>query len=147
MRWLSSGHHDPGNTAVASPVVDDSRSGWAVVPKAAPRLRILPCVEDDALGVSFYLNWVSLPVFLVLALVVALYARHASGGSARMPAAGPGCAGAAGRGGMNRLRESRIRGHFRPFDPRWQAPHRSELDTSQAGQGRREGKSLDLGRP
>jgi len=39
MLWLSSGHHDPGQTVVASPVVDDSRSaralwvavvGWAV---------------------------------------------------------------------------------------------------------------------
>jgi len=33
--------------------------------------------------VSFYLNWASLPIFLVLALAVALYARHVSGGWTR----------------------------------------------------------------
>ena len=32
---------------------------------------------------SFHLNWVGLPVFLVLALVVALYARHVAGGWTR----------------------------------------------------------------
>ena len=31
-------------------------------------------------GLSFYINWVSVPILLVLATVVALYARHVSGG-------------------------------------------------------------------
>lgn len=31
-------------------------------------------------GLSFHINWVSVPIFLVLAIAIALYARHVSGG-------------------------------------------------------------------
>lgn len=33
---------------------------------------------DDG-GAGFHINWVSVPIFLVLAVAVALYARHVSG--------------------------------------------------------------------
>jgi hypothetical protein len=35
------------------------------------------CVEDT--GLSLWINWVSVPIFLALAIAVALYARHVSG--------------------------------------------------------------------
>lgn len=35
-------------------------------------------MEDT--GFNFYINWVSVPIFLLLAIGIALYARHVSGG-------------------------------------------------------------------
>ena len=37
----------------------------------------------EGTSLSFRINWVSVPIFLVLALAVALYARHVSGGWTR----------------------------------------------------------------
>ena len=34
-------------------------------------------------GLSFHINWLSVPIFLLLALAIALYARHVSGGWTR----------------------------------------------------------------
>jgi hypothetical protein len=34
-------------------------------------------------GSGFYVNWVSVPIFLVLAIAIALYARRVSGGWTR----------------------------------------------------------------
>ena len=34
----------------------------------------------EVAGVSFNVNWVSVPIFLILATSVALFARHVSGG-------------------------------------------------------------------
>lgn len=38
-------------------------------------------MEDT--GFSFHINWVSVPIFLVLAIAITLYARHVSGGWSR----------------------------------------------------------------
>ena len=37
--------------------------------------------ERQDVGISFYINWVMVPICLVPAIAIAIYARHVSGGS------------------------------------------------------------------
>ena len=53
-------------------------------------------MEDT--GFSIDINWVTVPIFLVLAIAIALYARHVSGGVQRTLDASPTHAAQSARG-------------------------------------------------